>query len=98
MICKACIRRCACSLAGRITPIPKFLNKSLLLPMKTLFTVLLLAGCCAPIAPAASVYTSRLPDARAVYFTPDRFAVHGDGVADDTAALQEAINKVQETT
>ena len=66
--------------------------------MKTLFTVLLLAGCCAPIAPAASVYTSRLPDARAVYFTPDRFAVHGDGVADDTTALQEAINKVQETT
>ncbi len=54
----------------------------------------------APAAPAraASFYTARPDDPRAVYLTPDAFPVHGDGVADDTAALQAAIDKVQETT
>jgi len=45
-----------------------------------------------------SYYPDRLEDPRAVYLTPDKFRVHGDGVADDSDALQEAINKVQETT
>ena len=47
---------------------------------------------------ASSYYPTRLEDAKAVYLTPDRFPVHGDGVADDSEALQQAINKVQETT
>jgi Pectate lyase superfamily protein/SMP-30/Gluconolactonase/LRE-like region len=47
---------------------------------------------------AASYYPSRLEDARAVYFTQDNFAVKGDGVADDSEALQQAINTVQEKT
>src|SRR3984957_5673702 len=47
---------------------------------------------------ATSYYTARLDDARAVYLTPDNFPVKGDGVNDDTRALQEAINRVQEKT
>ncbi len=47
---------------------------------------------------ASSYYPLRLDDAKAVYLTPDNFAVHGDGVADDSDALQQAIDKVQETT
>ena len=47
---------------------------------------------------AASYYTIRLNDPKAVYLTKDNFAVHADGVGDDAAALQQAINKVQETT
>jgi hypothetical protein len=45
-----------------------------------------------------SYYTDHLDDARAVYLTRDKFGVHGDGIADDSEVLQEAINKVQETT
>jgi len=47
---------------------------------------------------ADSYYADRLDDAKAVYLTPDKFPVHGDGVADDSDALQQAINKVQQTT
>jgi hypothetical protein len=47
---------------------------------------------------AASYYPARIDDAKAVYLTRDHFEVQGDGIADDSAALQQAINKVQETT
>jgi len=46
----------------------------------------------------ASYYTVRLDDPKAVYLTPGDFPVRGDGLADDTEAIQQAINKVQETT
>ena len=46
----------------------------------------------------SSYYTVRLDDAKAIYLTRDGFPVHGDGVADDTDAFQQAIDKVQETT
>ena len=49
-------------------------------------------------AHTSSFYTTRLDDPKAVYLTSDAFAVKGDGVADDTAAIQAAIDKVQETT
>ena len=45
-----------------------------------------------------SYYTVRPDDPKAVYLTRDNFPVHGDGLADDTDAIQQAINKVQETT
>ncbi|MGC4048921.1 MAG: hypothetical protein QM757_05285 [Paludibaculum sp.] len=46
----------------------------------------------------ASYYTTRLDDPHAVYLTQDRFAVRADGLADDSAGIQAAIDKVQETT
>jgi sugar lactone lactonase YvrE len=49
-------------------------------------------------AMAASYYTVRLDDPRAVYVTRDAFPVTADGVADDTAAIQAAIDKVQATS
>jgi hypothetical protein len=47
---------------------------------------------------ASSYYPARLDDPKAIYLTPDTFPVKGDGIADDSAALQEAINTVQEKT
>ncbi|MGH8048949.1 MAG: glycoside hydrolase family 55 protein, partial [Chthoniobacterales bacterium] len=47
---------------------------------------------------AASYYTARLDDPKAVYLTAKEFGVHADGTGDDTAAIQKAINKVVENT
>src|ERR1700691_460942 len=47
---------------------------------------------------ASSYYPTRLEDKRAVYLTPDVFPVKDDGIDDDSAALQQAIDKVQEKT
>ena len=60
----------------------------------------LIAMMCLAVVPlfASSYYPARLDDARAVYLTHDKFPVTGDGVADDSAALQQAIDKVQEST
>jgi hypothetical protein len=46
---------------------------------------------------AASYYPVRLDDARAAYLTSQNFPVHADGIADDADALQQAIDRVQET-
>ncbi len=51
---------------------------------------------CAAPALAQSYYTVRLDDPRAVHV--DATGARGDGVADDTAAIQAAIDRVQETT
>ena len=58
--------------------------------MKSLF-VLAAILFLTPIDWAASTYTTRLEDPAAVYLTD----AHGDGVGDDSAALQAAIDKVQ---
>jgi hypothetical protein len=42
---------------------------------------------------AQSVFTERPNDPRAVDVTKEAFGVHADGVADDTAALQQAMNQ-----
>jgi hypothetical protein len=47
---------------------------------------------------ADSYYPLRLDDPRAVYLTKDQFGVRADGIGDDSDALQQAINRVQETT
>src|SRR2546423_7655903 len=65
--------------------------------MKHLKWLLVLPLLAHPIA-AQSYYPLRLDDPKAVYLTAENFPVHADGTADDTEALQSAINKVQETT
>ena len=47
---------------------------------------------------AGSYYPARLEDARAIYLTPDAFPVKGDGVADDSTAVQQAIDTIREKT
>jgi sugar lactone lactonase YvrE len=47
---------------------------------------------------ADSYYPIRPDDPRAVYLTQEKFGIHADGVGDDSDALQQAINRVQETT
>jgi sugar lactone lactonase YvrE len=64
--------------------------------MKTLLACAIALFCCAPLL-ADSYYPSKLDDPRAVYLTPGNFSVRADGTADDSSALQDAINKVQET-
>ncbi|RPJ86459.1 MAG: gluconolaconase [Acidobacteria bacterium] len=50
------------------------------------------------ILPAQSYYTARLDDPKAIYLTPEQFPVRADGVNDDADGLQQAIDRVQETT
>jgi Pectate lyase superfamily protein/SMP-30/Gluconolactonase/LRE-like region len=59
-----------------------------------LFVSLFLAAA----AYGTSSYTSRPNDAKAVYLDTSGVFAYGDGKADDTDAVQQAINKVQETT
>ena len=58
--------------------------------------MVLLFGAVLP-ASAQSWYPNRLLNTAAVYLTPDTFPVQAVGSADDSAALQQAIDKVQET-
>ena len=44
-----------------------------------------------------SVYTLRPDDPQAVYVEPDGVSVFGDGVHDDTQAIQDAICRVKNT-
>ncbi|MGA8232008.1 MAG: glycosyl hydrolase family 28-related protein [Candidatus Acidiferrales bacterium] len=45
-----------------------------------------------------SYYPARLDDAKAIYLTPTEFPVKANGIADDSDAVQQAINKVRETS
>ncbi|MFL6428861.1 MAG: glycosyl hydrolase family 28-related protein [Acidobacteriaceae bacterium] len=53
----------------------------------------------APLALNASqsYYPAKLDDPAAVYLTKDNFPVHADGVSDDSAALQAAVDKVEDS-
>jgi len=65
-------------------------RSSVLLTLTLVVGVILLA---APLAGAQSVITTRLDDPAAAYLEPGAFGARGDGVADDSAALQTAIDK-----
>ncbi|MGA2564357.1 MAG: glycosyl hydrolase family 28-related protein [Steroidobacteraceae bacterium] len=52
-----------------------------------------LALACAHPSFAASVFTTRLDDPRAVYLSAQSFGAHADGRADDSAAIQAAIDQ-----
>lgn len=56
------------------------------------FCAMLLPSACSTVF-AASVFTTRIDDAKAVYLSAQDFGVRGDGAADDSAALQAAIDK-----
>lgn len=60
--------------------------------------LLLLAALVPALQAGPSIYTQCPDDPAAVRVLPGDFGVKADGVADDTAALQAAINRVQETT
>ena len=64
---------------------------------KTFLTIAVILSAAVPLL-GSSFYPSRPDDARAVYLTRAQFAVHRDGIADDSDAIQRAINRVQETT
>ena len=73
---------------------------------KTLIIIIIsLYGMIAPISANnetpqtgyVSVYTERIDDPLAVYFTPDQFDMVTDGSRDVSDALQAAIDKVQKT-
>lgn len=59
--------------------------------------VVTLAGAFSVAAGSTSFYPLRPDDVQAVYLTPESFNVHADGIGDDSAALQGAIDRVQET-
>ena len=59
------------------------------------FGLLLLAPPFAALA-SQSYYPARLDDSAAVYLTKENFSVHGDGIGDDSAAIQAAIDKVED--
>lgn len=57
---------------------------------------LALLVCATTRATTVSYYPVRLDDLTAVYLTPDSFRVHGDGVNDDSTAIQAAIDRAAE--
>src|SRR5271156_764496 len=65
--------------------------------MKTILAAAVLLSMAVPLL-GTSYYPARPNDAKAVYLSPRNFPVKGDGIADDSTVLQQAINKVRETT
>ncbi len=65
---------------------------------KTLLALTILLYPSHKLLASTSIFTQRPDDPSAVYLTPDKFPVHADGIADDSDALQQAIDKIQETT
>jgi hypothetical protein len=66
--------------------------------MRRLFWILVSAAAAALPMAAQSVFPLRPDDPHAVYLERGSFGASGDGEGDDTAAIQAAIDRVQETT
>jgi sugar lactone lactonase YvrE len=65
--------------------------------LKLFLTIVVLLASSFALCASSSNYTSRLDDPKAIYLTPENFPVKADGVADDSAPIQSAIDKLQET-
>ena len=65
--------------------------------LSSMFAFMIVATAALPIS-AQSVFPMRPDDSHAVYLQPGSFGAAADGKADDTAAIQAAIDRVQETT
>jgi sugar lactone lactonase YvrE len=65
------------------------------IPMKMRLLCLILLLGVSSLASASSVFTARLADSKAVYLAAQEFGAHGDGIGDDTAAIQAAIDKAE---
>jgi hypothetical protein len=61
---------------------------------KNLLLAILLHGLCSATF-AASTITTRLDDPSAVYLSASEFGAHADGIGDDSAAIQAAIDKAE---
>ena len=66
--------------------------------MRPFFLISSLLASSLAVVASTSRYPLRPDDPAAVYVTKEAFGVHADGLGDDTAALQAAIDRVQETT
>src|SRR4029079_2092495 len=77
-----------------VTPPPVAYNPPVpiarILPVLTAFLI-------ASPAAAQSVFTTRIDDPSAVYLSPQTFGARGDGVADDSQAVQAAIDQAAAT-
>ncbi len=60
----------------------------------TLFGIVLLLGFVVPLF-GQSVYSTRLDDPQAIYLGSPQFPVHGNGIGDDSQAIQAAINAAE---
>ena len=63
---------------------------------KTLCLCILLLAAPSALQASQSYYPAKLDDPAAVYLTRDNFPVHADGIADDSEAIQAAIDKVED--
>ncbi|MGA2115927.1 MAG: glycosyl hydrolase family 28-related protein [Bryobacteraceae bacterium] len=66
--------------------------------MRELIVLGLILAASGLLSRGASFYPTRLDDPKAVYLEAGQFGAKGDGMADDSAAVQAAVDKVQETT
>src|SRR5258708_4713111 len=66
---------------------------------KVFSTICMLTTCLINVhgqfTPGNSVYTQRIDDPEAVYFTPDQFNIRADGKTDISHQLQDAINQLK---
>jgi hypothetical protein len=72
-------------------------EQSTLTIMKAILITVAMLSAAIPVL-GRSYYPARLDDAKAIYLTPTEFPVKANGIADDSDAVQQAINKVRETS